>query len=273
MGRENLKKSQGEASTYPRIEPKFTLSVVKTEDGKPSFRYYHNEGDHFTQEKIRGIFIGSAFRLTAFSDDIGKKGGNYFSDYYLSNKRIVLFMPGPGGVRVAGKGSLVDIEKHLVSEGAAAVKKRRILFVLIEKHGLVAIETNMTISIDQLKEFPKGTFLDFQMVLTPCVYFEGDPNVSKRAIDLLGRFIKKNPPNYALIEKGDPLTDEFYAKLNGDMYVEQYAVWRNHILSETPGAEIHVEDDDTETVATSNEQAPPNDNVPPDEEPEDDLPF
>lgn len=228
MGRERLRNSQGSSSDFPRIEPDVILTVKTLDDGQTVFQYYKDEKNVNVVKPIAGIYIGGVFHLTSFCESLGKNGNNYFSDYYLTNKRIALFKPG-GGMVV--KGSLEEIEHYLLAVGSKSVKKRRVIFLIVEKVGLVAVETNITISIDQFRTFEKGTFVDNMMVLSPHVWYEGDPNVSKKAIEVMGKFIKKNKPNYALIEKGDPITDEYYDLLDGDAYVDQFEKWKEFALS------------------------------------------
>lgn len=238
--REKMKEALGGQSDYPKLDITRRYDL-RSEDGLMQFRYYDTEKEEnvFSRKPIQGVLLGSANILSAFDDDLGAKGGTYFSSPYFSNTdKIVILGRDKGASKISFRGSVEDAEGWLAANTTSGrASKKKILFILT-LGGVVSIETNMTIAIDQMNQM-KDSFLDYLVKVTPHTYDPENPGISKRAQDFLGKFAKKNPPKFAKIELSTAINDEIWEQLGGDAALEMYIAWKKHISA---GKEAVVED-------------------------------
>lgn len=268
-----LKRSQGgnerpQLEVLNRISCKLGADIKKPEPlpegytepdpAKVYFTFYDKEEkcDKF-YTKIQGLLIGNAMRMTAYSNQLN---ASYESDYYVTNKNILLFSPSKSKTKRFISGSREEIEHFLSNETNAQPKKRKILFVLTSK-GLLAIETNMVIGIEQLNNF-KTTFQQHYIVLEPKLYDKNDKTISKNAHELLGKLAPKNPPRYANIIKGDEIVDDKVAEWDVLKYVEMFETWKAYKMK-TANLEMKEEvKDEPETLQQESSEVPESDDLP-----------
>ena len=90
-----------------------------------------------------------------------------------------------------------------------------------------AIETNMTIGIDQLKsnqEFLSAHVLTFKAEL----YDPEKPTISGKAQEFLGRLAIKNPPSFANLTIGEKITDDIAEKFHLVEAIDAYAEFKKN---------------------------------------------
>lgn len=238
--KERLKESQGGMGDIPKLNIVYNFDVRENPLNKAEvvFTWYEKkEGDtegslKTTKKPIEGIFIGAAMRMDAFSPDLGKKGGNYFTSIYFKNSDIVVLMqPGPMGrpekVKDRSgkevKGNIAEIESFLGSVKCTP-KKHRVLYVLTSA-GLVKVETNVSISIDHMKRIDKQ-LTDNKIKLVPKLYSIGDSEISEKTKEILSAFAAKNPPKYAAISLGGEITDEEAEEWKLIEVLDEFMVWK-----------------------------------------------
>jgi hypothetical protein len=223
--KERLKATQGSGSSYPKLPIVATIEL-KEDEGETVFQTY--DKDSKTQVNypapIEGIYIGAAMQASAYSDNLGRNGGQYKSDFYVRNNNIALFAPTAKGYEVVCKGDIEVIEAYLTSVGAPKAKKRQALFVLTTE-GLVAVVTNLSIAIDQLTA-SKTALEENLIVLTPVLYSEDNPKITKKGKEYLGKFRTKNPPKFADISIGAPITEEIWENIGTDAVIDQFVAWK-----------------------------------------------
>jgi len=207
---------------------------VKENGGKPKFRYWNRDnGDKgeevFFNNQIEGILIGEAMQFSAYDNE---NEVMYNSSMYLrKNNKIALFKKG----NKVASGTLENLEKYLVSEGVSQIKKRWI-YIILTKTGLISVETNVSIAIDQIKQIKKNNkdaFIDNFIVLKPDVY---DPDDKYFSQGLHKRMkitkAKKNYPFFARIEVGDEISENDFDEYNEEFYAEQFTEWTDFIMAD-----------------------------------------
>ena len=285
MGRENLKGSQGQGNRFPRIEVEKRLRVKDNpENGKVSFEYWDGDKKIFYTNPIMGIFIGAVNTMQCFDQNYGSKGGSYKTSYYTSNNdNIVVFDP---AFRKCFTGTKEQINTWAASMQMEKFSSKKHLIVLSRQGGVVDVESNMILFIDQINKLDKDTFMDYFIKLSPMEFdVATNPlNVSANGIKYLGPFAAKNKPKFAFIERGDPLTDEIYDSFGGDgkadEAVEMFKAWKeftsagNVVEEEHPGNEMQDNSQPAYYQTGDMPMAPPEqhppDNLP---EPPDNEPF
>jgi hypothetical protein len=225
--RDNLKNAQSAGSKIPRLDIVKTLSMSETDGKEIAFSYWDKEAEEnkYIKTPITGVFIGKALRCSVFDDNYGKKGAYYSSALYLSNSRIAMFSPS----KDLFVGSKDDVEKWLIEKGVGDSLKVKMCLLIATKSGLIEVRTNTSIAIDQFNAFGQDVFLDNKVILTPSLYVESDPMISKKAKNYLGKFASKNPPKYASISIGDKITDDDVVAYNVDKHAEDYILWKEFI--------------------------------------------
>ena len=243
--RDRLKQGQGTQNESPKLGAKYHFEMkknearnnevgfaysVKGEDGKYTTKFMH--------KPIEGIFLGTAMRLFAYSDDLGKSGGTYKSDYYWNSKHIKVY--DPVSRKVAVEGAMEDVEKFCATAAEGKPSKRQVIF-MITKQGIITVTTNLSIAIDQLGGI-KRELLDKKLVLTPELFSETS-NVSSNAQSYLGKFIKKNPPLFANATLGGEISDKDVVDYDAEVHLDNYKTWLDYkqqdpsmAKNEIPGA-------------------------------------
>jgi len=251
--RDKLKESQGDNQSFPKLIPDLFIEV-KDNNGVPSFSFWDKdlEKRKYNPKPIVGVLIGKCIAASIYDDQLGPKGGTYKSSYYLNNNnQIVLF--GNGG-KIEVKGTIEDLERF--ANGCTGnLSKKQVLLVLTD-NGLMAVSTNLTLSIGQLSSIGTDVFLDKNIILTPTLYNPDDIEISSKTKKYLGKFAATNKPKYASISIGGNIDDTMQGLSEAaDMFIE----WRNHI---NKGGDVIVEiNEDIHEHSI--------DDIPP----EDDLPF
>lgn len=260
---DKLKSSQSSGSTAPKLDIAKQVEIKEVEGGGVSFVTYDKEKEANVDipNPIIGILIGEAMQMVSYSDNLGARGGNYRSSYYFTKEdHIALFAPSPKGYEVACKGTTAEVEDFIAKNSTSVVKKKRVLFVLTSE-GLVAVTTNLIIDIDQRKAMA-DSLRTHMVVLHATVYAEGQTNISKRALAFLGKFIKKNPPKFAQMSVGDPITDGIWNQWDGDRYADEFLAFKKYKVL-----------DDGKTAQPVADQPAPVRQITEADIPSDDLPF
>lgn len=266
MSREEAKKKVQRHKFYKMLPDQY-LEARADDEGRPCFRYYDKEKEETIYEAatVKGILIGTAMRLSVFDPNYGGNGGSYKSNFYAGNNFLVLFSPRG---EVAVKGDMEEIEAYIAKEIGATPRKKQILFVL-NSTGLTAVETNLSIAIDQLRGQDDEIWIDRAINLIPTMYSPDDPNISKKAHGYLGKLAAKNKPCYANIVHGEPLTDKIWEDVGADKHLDNYLKWREQETSRKPMPDqANTPPDEAYT-----EEAEIVKQAPEDEEERDDLPF
>lgn len=241
--KDKLKSSQQASggTNFPKLNIAEVLEVKSDAGMGVSFFSYDKETQQNKDigKKLKGIYIGSAMQLSSFSNDLGQNGGNYKSDYYVSNENITLFAPTKDGYKKVKTGNLDEIEQYVVSQGAPKPKKRYVLFVLTSK-GLFAVLTNVSIAIDQINVH-KEALVEKYISLETKVFDPASPTISKKAKDFLGKLVKNNPPKYAEITVADEISEDYFNSCNGEVYIDEYTAWREYKMGKKE-AEPTVQD-------------------------------
>jgi len=233
---DRLKNSQrgGNFSDAPKLTISYSMDVREhtQKPGTIAFSFWdkgEEEGaekvQKFVSKPITGVYMGSAFVIKAFSDDIGTKGGTYYTSYYFKNTDIVTLMkPGRDGrSEKCFSGNIEGVKSFLVNSRCQP-KVIRCLYVLTNA-GLVKIETNTTIAIDQMNKIEKELATN-KLVLTPCLYDPETKTISKRGKEFLSKLAAKNPPKYAELSLGSPITDQEATDWNLDAALDEYIAWK-----------------------------------------------
>lgn len=231
--KDKLKQSQGTGSSYPRLPLIATIEIKDSPTGVPEFQCYDKEQKANVKvgAPLKGIFIGSAMQISAYSDNIGSKGGNYKSDFYIKTDNINLYEPQRDGrYKSVVKGTMDEVTSFLSNiRPAVTVKKRQVIFLLTEG-GLVAVVTNMSIAIQQIGDI-RDRLQENMISLTPTLFDEGNPKITKKTKEYLGKFRQKNPPKYADIEVAELITEEVFDAFNGGETTDAFLAWKKHIES------------------------------------------
>lgn len=225
--KDRLKESQGQGSSFPRLP---VVHTVELKEAGTDIEFQVYDKDQKANVKyadvISGILIGTAMQVSSYSDNLGRNGGQYKSDFYVNNKNVVLFGPTAKGYEVMCKGTMDEVEKYINDNSTGSAKKRQAIFVLTPA-GLLAVVTNLSIAIDQIGKY-REELTEKQIVLTPTLFNEKDESISKKAKEYLGKFRQKNPPKYAAISIGQPITEELWEALKADYVIEQFTAWKKY---------------------------------------------
>lgn len=222
--KEQLEKAQGREKVSLTIDHYLDL---KTEGDQVCFHEAHQNDDGewedlFYTKPIRGIFVKKAYLLEGYSDNIGvnNRGGMYRSNLIFSHGHpVVLFKPTPQGSKKVYHGDVKGAEDYLKKE-ARDVKKKGILFI-ISKSGLIRIETNLSVLIDNTKRKAfNDAKLEYLMELTPMMYDVESSYISKYTKERLGSLAKHNPFRYVEIKP----TDTKIASVEEEWNVEEILV-------------------------------------------------
>ncbi len=245
-----LKQSQGGGSQYPKLPVVHTVEL-KEAGSDVEFQIYDKDQkvDVKYADEISGILIGTAMQVSSYSDNLGRNGGQYKSDFYVNNKNVVLFAPTANGYKVVSKGTMDEVEKYINENSTGTAKKRQVIFVLTPA-GLLAVVTNLSIAIDQIGKH-RESLTENQIVLTAKLFDEKDESISKKAKEFLGKFRTKNPPKYASVSVGQPITEELWNELGADYTIEQFTSWKKYRESGGQG-----ESEAKDPVSEWAEQAP-----------------
>ena len=231
--KDKLKENQG-GSNNPTLNAT-PIQVKRTDDGKIMFaRWDKEESKNIYANKIKGVLIGQANKLSAFSPDLGKNGGQYQSSYYFSNKDITVYGQG----KLFFKGTFDDLLVKLNQAGADKPSKKKVLFIKTEKNVLVAVETNMVIGIDQMNQC-KDDVSECTVLLEPKLFDHSNPCISKKSVEYLGKLAVKNPPLYAHLDVREPITDDLAERLELESTLDNYAEWKKFKLG--GGEEVQEE--------------------------------
>lgn len=245
-----LKGAQAGGSDRPKINA--IPMELKEQNGDAVFTVWNKDTKEniITPSPIKGILIGIAMQARAYSDQLGKNGGNYQSAYYMTNKNIALFAPTHKGYEVVCAGDLEAIASFIAREAGSGtvLKKKQVLFVLTE-NGLYGIINNLSIGIDQYG-VNKEALTEKYIILNPKTFEESDKLISKKAKEYLGKFRTKNPPKYAEITTGELITIEDWDAWDAQKEVDNYKKWKEYNMgapeqpearkSETPPAKVET---------------------------------
>lgn len=279
--KEKLKAAQTTGTDYPKIEPSFFLKMKEIE-GKAVFAYWskEKEKDIINSQPITGMLVGTAMNMEAYSDDLGRNGGSYKSTYYFNKShQLGILAPKKDGFGIVFKGTAVEAETWLNKEAGTMPHKKAILFILTVKGELIAVQTNLSIAIDQLNAFKgKETLFDNMITLTPRIFASDNKDISTKCKTILGKFASKNPPKYAEISVAGAITDEWIEEVNGETVIDKFAEWKKYVLDSNVTVDEKKEEEKPMIDRTTEKYvAPENPKLPePEDEPFDDssdLPF
>jgi len=264
--KEKLKAAQTTGTDYPKIEPAFFLKMKEIE-GKAVFAYWDKtaEKDIIIAKPITGMLIGTAMNMEAYSDDLGRHGGSYKSTYYFNKShQLGILAPKKEGFGIVFKGTAAEAEVWLNKESGTQPHKKAIFFVLTVKGELIAVQTNLSIAIDQLSVFKgKETLFDNLITLTPKIFSQDNKAISGKCKTILGKFASKNPPKYAEISVAGEITEEWIAEINGEAVIDNYAEWKKYVLDSNVGVEEKKEEEvDLVTSDKATYVAPENPKLP-----------
>ncbi|MEI7898079.1 MAG: hypothetical protein WCJ26_13655 [bacterium] len=229
--RSDLKASQGASDAIKLPTERTFVSKTNKELVKPGFRYYDPTAKEnaWRYDPLKGILIGSAMRVSSFDSGYGK---GVRSNLYFSHKNnISLYWSGDNKSFYRG-----DWEG---AKKATQNPKQVMCLFLLTSGGLIEIQTNLSIAIDQLKRIKDKSF-EYLITLTPTVYSK-ESNISKATKDILGPLCFTNPPTFADISLGDPLTNEIAAKYEAKKHARQFVKfkeYRNGLAPEPQSTEI-----------------------------------
>lgn len=273
--RDTLKDSQKTSeSNFPTISADMVLDIKENDKGNPAFRYWdkNKEENVFIAAPISGVYIGRAFRLSAFDSNFGKNGATYSSALYLFNSNITMFAPTTGsGKSNRFTGSKDEVSKWLTDEGVSDNPSVKTCILVATKRGLLEIRTSTTISIQQFNEIDAEVFLDNKITLTPSLYDPDDEYFTQKTKKMLGKFAAKNPPKYASISIGEEITDQEAESLKVLEHAGDFKKWKDWIIEKSTNSLGGKEAVPTESNNTSGAV----DSIKDEDvtEVEDDLPF
>lgn len=194
----------------------FKPTRLKVKDGK--FFFYNKEKGvnvEITKPIKNAVYLGEANQLSSFSPKLGNKGGSYNSAYYLKNDKISLY----SGSSLVTVGTKEEIAAYLNKVGADSPSVKKIIFLITET-SLLAVETNMSLAIDQLTKSRNALAKNF-IDLTPVVYSAQDQSISAKTHQLLGPLAAKNPPSFVRIDVKEELSEDVSSWVIGDLTFEQ----------------------------------------------------
>lgn len=266
-----LRGTQGGNSDFPKMNHAIVVEL-KERNGMAVFTVYNKEMQEniILPSPMKGVLIGVAMRAGAYSDSLGRNGGNYQTAYYLTNKNVVLFAPTSKGYEMVCKGDIEAISTYISREAGSGtnLKKKQVLFTLTE-NGLYAIITNLSIGIDQYSK-NKETLTEKYIILNPKTFDEKDKLISKKAKEYLGKFRSKNPPKYAEITAGEMITEEDWRAWGAQTEVDNHKKWREWASIPTPATPEPAKSQQTnEPMLEKTDDLYETAN----DEPKDDLPF
>ncbi|MBL0317472.1 MAG: hypothetical protein IPP69_17575 [Flavobacteriales bacterium] len=197
-----LKQSQGGGSQYPKLPVVHTVEL-KEAGSDVEFQIYDKDQKVNVKYagEISGILIGTAMQVSSYSDNLGRNGGQYKSDFYVNNKNVVLFAPTANGYKVVSKGTMDEVEKYINENSTGTAKKRQVIFVLTPA-GLLAVVTNLSIAIDQIDKH-RESLTENQIVLTAKLFDEKDESISKKAKEFLVNSERRTRLNTPLFRLGN----------------------------------------------------------------------
>lgn len=224
--KEKLQSSQGSANNIPKLDILHRITL-KENNGEVYFAVWDKAEKVNVQfpVPIEGILIGQAMEAISYSDNLGSKGGNYTSSHYFTNNdAVALFAPSAKGYDVVHKGNMASIEAFVKENSTGNLKKKQVLFVLTQE-GLLAISTNLTIAIDQIKT-NKEALSERYVILHPQLYNATDKTISARAKGFLGKLVKTNPPKFATISVGELISEEDFTDWKAEEMIANYSKWK-----------------------------------------------
>lgn len=246
--KDKLKASQqGNNSGFPKLEIAHRIDVDKADDGRIIFSTYDSTQKKNVEvgQKIEGIYIGSCLHMSVFDPNMGKNGGSYNSTYYVQNDNLTMLMPTAKGWEVGIKGNKEAVVEWLGKRTTATPKIRQILLVLTED-GLIAINTNLSIAISQLKANGEA-LTERYIILTPALYNQNSTTIDAKAKGYLGKLANTNPPKYSEITAGGLIKEEDFESWGADKHIAAYAEWKKWMLAGKEAAPEQTEAN-TETI-------------------------
>lgn len=222
--KDKLKASQGGSGNFVKLPIAVSFSLGE-DGGGVYFKSYDTEKQEnvFLDKPITGMYIGGAMKLSAYDDNIGSKGGNVFSAHYFTKENITLFKPGKTVEKVC-VGNMDVIEKWIAENTTSRVAKKKWCFMILTKDGLIEVQTNMVIAIDQLKKNKEG-ISERYVTLTPTLYTP-KTDISKSAHDYLGKFAKKNPPKFAYLTLGAFISEDDFNNWNAEAAINAFTKYK-----------------------------------------------
>ncbi len=246
--KDKIKENQGGNNT-PTLGAK-PVQVKRNDKGEVMFATWDKENScNVWHKTITGVLVGQSNKLSAFCTELGKNGGQYQSAYYFKNDSIQVYGQGKPFYNGDFEGLLLALN----SVGADKPSKKKVLFIQTSD-GLFAVETNMVIGIDKLRQF-QGEILENVIRLTAKEYDPKNPNIAPKSVEYLGKFAVKNHPLYADIDIDQEITDSVAEALDLEEALDKYAEWKKFKMG---GGEEVVADAETEELKEIDE---------------DDLPF
>lgn len=278
---------EGQGQSYTKLSPDFVLSV-KEKDGKIGFSYYDKatKENKFIPKPIEGVLVGRCMSAEWFDPTIGQRGGTWATSFYYSKEKVVLFKPGSQGYEKVMEGNFDEIESYLRSRRVSAnAKKAQVILVRMmwgKEPKTVAIKTNISIAITQLKRVDSDMQFDYYIKLTPKKYAEGEVDFDKKTTPATLNLMRTNPPKYASISFDKPINDVEFDSLGAESAIELFNKW----LQEQKGSGGEATQTAAPAVPKDTIYNPPmynndvmdgfspaGDNVAEEEESFDDLPF
>jgi hypothetical protein len=170
--------------------------------------------------------------MQAFDAKWGSKGGTYKTTPYFT-KRDTVALYNPAGQKECSMeaGELADSFSSFTT-APVNVKKKMYIYLITKQTGqIIAVETNLTIGIEQSQGFKKnGMVNDYWIKLTPTIYSVKDDDI-KKSHKYLGALAVTNPPKYAKMSASAPLDEETILKHDVIAKVDTFAEWKKQIYS------------------------------------------
>ena len=234
--KDKIKENQG-TSTGVTLGAK-SVQVKRNDDGEVMFASWDKDNScNVWNKTITGVLVGQSNKLSAFCTELGKNGGQYQSAFYFKNDDIQVYGQG----KPFYKGDYEGLLLALNSAGADKPSKKKVLFIQTSD-GLLAVETNMVIGIDKLRQF-QGEILENVIRLTASEYDPKNPRIAPKSVEYLGKFAVKNHPLYADIEVDQEITDSVAEALDLEEALDRFAEWKKFKLG---GGEEVVDEKTTE---------------------------
>lgn len=226
-------KQAGAGSAGPKLDVAYKFTMKKNEAGEIGFELYvkdenGNGTNQMVAKPISGVLLGRCMKASAFDQSFGKNGNSYNTDYYFTNKKVVLYAPGTGGKVV--EGDMEAVESYVgANVRGAKLKKAMVLFVATDK-GLIEISTNLSLGIEQTNKIGEK-WLENEVVMTPVLYTPADKEISNKTHEMLNgkaRLAEKNPFVWVKLELGAVITPEMEVKLDLEKRSADFLAWKNH---------------------------------------------
>lgn len=219
---------------FTKKVPAYTWQEVKDDGGTKEYV------DHFTDKPITGFLLGELMTGEIFDQTVGKKGGSYKSTpYFGKTDSLAVLNPVDGKWMPFANIGLAD--EWVAKQCGKTLKKRRIYYVATDK-GILEINTNISLSIDQtskLKGVDSAVFQNSLISFTPAMYDPKDSSLSKKTHEIQGAIGATNPSVYAKLEVVRKMEEADWATYKVDEALAKFVAYKNSkMVNTTPALEV-----------------------------------